>query len=650
MSGVTAREWAGTFPRQPVTFENTRAIRTPADARVSPDGRRVVFTLAEWVAEQERPRERIWVVEAEGGEPRPLTFGPRGDSAPCWSPDGATLAFVSERGEEDRGHAQLYVMPAEGGDARRVCVTPNGAGQPGWSPDGSRIAFLSAEGAEWRGGPKVNEELRHTRLWAVRPESDTPEPVTPPDATIWRYAWSADGAQLAVYYSEGPGETDWYRGQVGLVPAGGGAIRRVTGLTRQAEAPAWSRDGRTLYFIAGEWSDRGIVGGEVCALDVATGELRNLTPGIEISVSWVREQPDGRLLYAAWDGLSNQVGLLDPKTGDLRPLTRDFFLGDRAWPRLTATADGRRLAATHGDETRPVEVWLGELSGMGAGEHIEWRRLTRLNRLVEETLAIAPSRRVEYEGADGWRIQGLFTPPATETRGTPPPLVLVVHGGPTSAVRETYIQTGAIIELIVQLLAAAGFAVLRTNPRGSIGRGAAFADAVLGDPGGKDFADVLRGADYVIGQGWADGARQGIFGWSYGGFMTAWAVTQTTRFKAAVMGAGVSDFHSFHAQSNIQDWDMRVLGADPLARPEVYRERSAITFAGRVQTPTLILHGEADESVPVNQSYAFYRALRERGVAAELAIYPGEGHGPRGREHLRDLCERLMRWFEIYLA
>jgi dipeptidyl aminopeptidase/acylaminoacyl peptidase len=645
-----SREQAGEAPRQAVTFENTRSIRTPADAQISPDGRRVAFTLAEWVADQPRARERIWVVEVGRGEPRPLTFGPKGDSSPRWSSDGATLAFVSERGEEDKGKAQLYVVPAEGGEARRVCVMPNGAGQPEWSPDGSRIAFLSHEGEEWTSGPKVNEELRHTRLWTVRPESDTPEPVTPPDATVWRYTWSPDGSQLAVYYSEGPGETDWYRGQIGLVPAGGGAIRRMTALTRQADAPAWSRDGRMLYFILGEWSDRGIVGGEVCALDVATGDLRNLTPGVEISVSWVRELPDGRLLYAAWDGLSNQVGTLDPRTGELQPVTRDFYLGDGAWPRLTATAYGRRLAATHGDEALPVEVWLGELSGTGEGERAEWRRLTRLNRLAEETLAIVPSRRVEYEGADGWRIQGLFTPPATETRDTPPPLVVLVHGGPTSAVRETYIQTNTIIEPIVQLLAAAGFAVLRTNPRGSIGRGAAFADAVLGDPGGKDFEDILRGADYVIGQGWADGARQGIFGWSYGGFMTAWAVTQTTRFKAAVMGAGVSDFHSFHAQSNIPDWDMRALAADPLARPDVYRERSAITFAGRIQTPTLVLHGEADESVPVNQSYAFYRALRERGVPAELAIYPGEGHGVRGRGHLRDLCERLVRWFESYLG
>jgi dipeptidyl aminopeptidase/acylaminoacyl peptidase len=649
-------------PRTPLTFEATLAIRTPADPQLTSDGRLVAFTLNEWLPDQPKPRERIWVVDVEGtGEPRPFTDGPKGDTSPRWSPDGATLAFVSERDDADKGHPQIYLQPRAGGSARRLCRMPNGVGRLQWSPDGGRIAFLSSEGAPHTSGPKVNEELRHTRLWTVRPESDTPELVTPPDVTVWRYAWSPDSTQLAVFYSTRPGETEWYRGQLGLVSAHGGAVRQITRLTRQAEAPTFSRDGKTLYFILGEWSDRGLVGGEVCALDLTTdgGAPRTLTPGIEISISWLRELPDGRLLYAAWDNLANQVGLLDPATGHLTPLTPNFWLGDGAWPRLSITPDGARFAATHCDAAHAVDVWLGELdaqdsksgsNGKTPSDAVAWRELTRLNPLAEETLALATSRRIAYEGAGGWRIEGFFTPPLDARRGTPPPLVLLVHGGPTSAFRESYLQTATLTERTVQLLAAAGFAVLWVNPRGSIGRGVVFADAVLGDPGGGDYEDLRRGVDYVVAQGWADGERAGIFGWSYGGFMTAWAVTQTPRFKAAVMGAGICDFHSFHAQSNIADWDMRVLAADPLERPEWYRQHSAITYARRVTTPTLILHGEVDPSVPVNQSDAFYRALRERGVPTELAIYPGEGHGIRERDHLRDLFARLIRWFETYLG
>jgi dipeptidyl aminopeptidase/acylaminoacyl peptidase len=657
-----APETSPSTHRSPLTFEATLGIRTPTDPQITADGTRIAFTLTDWPQNQTKPRHRIWVVETDGdGEPRPFTNGPKDDSSPRWSPDGRWLAFVSERGEADKGHAQLYLQPAEGGEARRICLMPNGAASPQWSPDGSRIAFLSHEGTEYTSGPKVNEELRHTRLWTVRPESDTAEPVTPPDRTIWRYAWSPDSSRFAIFFSTGPGETDWYRGQLGLVAARGGAIRQLTQLTRQAETPMWSRDGRTLYFILGEWSDRGLVGGEVCALPVGDGEKggiiepRTLTPGIECSVSWLHELADGRLLYTAWDHLANAAGLLDSATGALTPLTTDFWIGDGAWPHLSTTPDGTRFVAAHCDGSHPVDLWTGTLtlnSGKNgnASDAITWRQRTRLNPLAEETLSLAPSKRIAYAGADGWRIEGFFTPPLNARYGTPPPLVLFVHGGPTSAFRESFIQTIAIIERTVQLLATAGFAVLAVNPRGSIGRGVAFADAVLGDPGGKDYEDLMRGVDYVVAQGWADGERAGIFGWSYGGLMTAWTVTQTPRFKAAVMGAGVSDFHSFHAQTNIADWDMRVLAADPLERPDWYRQRSAITFAGRVTTPTLVLHGEEDHSVPVNQGYAFYRALRERNVPAELVVYPSEGHGIRDREHLRDMFTRLLRWFETYLA
>jgi dipeptidyl aminopeptidase/acylaminoacyl peptidase len=222
--------------------------------------------------------------------------------------------------------------------------------------------------------------------------------------------------------------------------------------------------------------------------------------------------------------------------------------------------------------------------------------------------------------------------------------VVNVHGGPSSAWQNDW--AGG---LFTQMLASHGFAVLRANIRGSLGRGVAFADAVLGDMGGKDLEDLLAGIDELVRRELVDGTRVGICGWSYGGFMVAWAVSQTERFKAAVMGAGVCDYHSFHAQSNIPDWDMRFLDANPLDQPEAYRARSAITFANRIATPTLILHGEKDPCVPVNQAYAFHRALVERDMPVELVVYPREGHGLLERAHLVDADQRVLRWFQTYL-
>jgi dipeptidyl aminopeptidase/acylaminoacyl peptidase len=528
---------------------------------------------------------------------------------------------------------------------RKVCSLPNGAESLAWSPDGTRLAFVALEGAEPEIDPIVlgsQSAGRHRRLWTIRPESDTPEPVTPASVTIWEYAWSPQSDRLAVFYSDGPGETDYYRGQLGIVSAHGGAVRQLTKLTRQAAALTWSLDGTRIGYVSGEWSDRGIVGGDVYVLSAEGGKPKNLTPDARISPSSLRWRPDGEtLLYAAWDGVSHQIGLLDEASGKMTPLQREFVIGDYSWPRSTANADATRVAITHSVAgAHHLDIFAGDLED----KRISWRRLTRLNPIAEDTIAIAPTERITYTGADGWEIEALYSPPTAPPERGIPPLALLVHGGPTSGWTNSW--TGGYL---VQLLASAGYAVLRANPRGSIGRGVAFADAVLGDMGGKDFKDLLAGVDEVTRRGLADGERVAILGWSYGGFMVAWAVSQTTRFKAAMMGAGVSDYHSFHAQTNIPDWDMRFLMADPLENPAAYRARSAITFAKNVTTPTLILHGEKDLCVPVSQAYGFHAALRERNTPVELVVYPREGHGVQEHEHVRDMEERILRWLKTYL-
>ncbi|MEO7000564.1 MAG: S9 family peptidase [Ktedonobacterales bacterium] len=687
---------AGRLPIEPGTMQT---LRTPTDAQLAPDSTQVVFTLVNWTDEQPKPRASLWLATTQSTadgrlpEPRPLTSGAADDYTPRWSPDASRIAFLSTRtdgaderngkGEKSEKGAsrkpQIYVMAAAGGKPQRLCSTPNGVIDLAWSPDGQRIAFLALEGPEPARDPIVVTSGRYRRLWSVRADEQgadsAPEPVTPPNVAIWEYAWSPDSASFVVFASSGPDETDWYSGQIGVVAAAGGAIRHLAASQGQAGAFTWAPDGAQIAYVSGEWSDRGLVGGDVFIIPAdGSGEPRNLTPGITFSPSWLRWLPtetagaDGthgvdatsgkQLLYAAWDGVSHQIGLLDEATGALTTLDKGFLLHERGWPTLSTTPDLRAFAVTHSSATQPPDVFYGELTkqadksvGNGAAVATEatyagvsWRRVTRLNPIAEETLALVPDQRVEYAGADGWTIEGLYTPPLrwNAAQGAPP-LVLCVHGGPTSASHEDW---GG---WVAQLLASAGFAVLRPNIRGSMGRGVAFANAVLGDMGGKDYEDAMCGVDAMVARGLGDSARLGIVGWSYGGFMTAWTVSQTTRFKAAVMGAGVCDFHSFHAQTNIQQWDERFLKATPNGQPGAYRERSAITYAERITTPTLIIQGENDPCVPVNQAYAFYHALRENRVATDLVVYPREGHGFTERDHLRDWQERLVAWFKRWL-
>ncbi|MFL5665311.1 MAG: alpha/beta fold hydrolase [Ktedonobacteraceae bacterium] len=636
-------------PRVPVKpGTNLKDIRQATDAVISPDGKWAAFVVWEWVPDKPKQRGRIWIVETAGGEARPFTSGPKADTCPRWSPDSQHLAFIS-RGEGEKDKPQLHVLPVQGGTARQVCKMPNGVSDLAWSPDGSRIAFLSLEGEESKKDPIVliPGQGRQRRLWSVRLESDTPEPVTPDGESIWQYAWSPDSKQFAVYYATGPDETDWYRGQIGLVAAHGGAIRQLSRLTRQACALTWSPDGSRIAYISGEWSDPDHGGGDIYTLSLHDGETRNLTPNIDVSPGWCCWYPDGqRLLYVAWAGLSHQIGIVNATDGTITPLLQDFTIGDRFWPHLSITPDMQRFVITHSD-MHPTDVWLGEISYEEQSvPSIRRQRLTELNPLLQETLALAHNEHISYTSIDGWRIDALFTLPTTRKNAARPPLIVNVHGGPSGVWSDDWDSYRT------QMLAAAGYAVLRPNVRGSMGRGVAFADAVLGDMGGKDLQDILHGVDYLVEQGLVDGNRVGIMGWSYGGFMTAWAVTQTPRFKAAIMGAGVCDFHSFHAQSNIPDWDMRFLSKEvisPADHPEIYRAYSAITHVKNVTTPTLIVHGEQDDCVPVNQAYAFYRALAELKVPTELVIYPREGHGLGERDHLRDYQERTLQWFEKYL-
>ncbi|TMD49129.1 MAG: hypothetical protein E6I93_12730, partial [Chloroflexi bacterium] len=297
--------------RIPITPGTMQSLRYADDVNLSPDGQRVAFEVSDWATGQRKRRSTIWVVETSGGESgnqKPLSKSGRQDSCPRWSPDSSQLAFTSkEAGDESKDKPQLYLMPAQGGEARQACTIPNGVSDLEWSPDGSRIAFISLEGAEPQTDPIVVTPGRHRRMWTIRPGFDIAEPVTPDGFTVWEYAWSPDCRQIALYYSTGPDDTDWYRGQIGIVPASGGSIRQVTQLTRQASALTWSPDGTRLAFISGEWSDPCRGGGDVFVLSLVDGEVRNLTPGIACSPSWCRWFPDGQqLLFTAWNGLTQQ--------------------------------------------------------------------------------------------------------------------------------------------------------------------------------------------------------------------------------------------------------------------------------------------------------------------------------------------------------
>jgi dipeptidyl aminopeptidase/acylaminoacyl peptidase len=292
------------------------------------------------------------------------------------------------------------------------------------------------------------------------------------------------------------------------------------------------------------------------------------------------------------------------------------------------------------DADNPREVWVGD-DPQGA---IQWSRCTQLHPQAAE-ITIGQTEVHHWKGADGWAMQGLVIKPVGYEPGRTYPLVMWVHGGPTGVSGSRY-QAASLWN---QLLANQEYAVFLPNYRGSVGWGLEFSESNLGDMGGKDFEDMMLGIDSLIESGLADADRLAIAGWSYGGFTAAWAVSQTDRFKAAVMGAGISHWLSFHGRSCLSDWDAIYYQASPYESNGPFQRFSPLTYYDQLNTPTLILHGEVDQDVPVEQSQLFYRALKDKGVPTELVVYPREPHGVTERAHLLDMSRRVIDWLGRYL-
>jgi len=618
-----------------LTPELLTSLEMPDDVQLSADGARVAWVAQPYARAGEHPESAIWAAWTDGREPaRRWTYG-GADTHPRWSPDGTAIAFLSDRAR--RGTAGLHLAPAAGGEAAPLAVRERAISSFAWSPDGRRIAFVAPDepGEDDRRRERERDDpvvdgasTPPGRLHLVDVQSREVTALATGSEHVAAVAWAPDGEWLAYVTWPTAGLDDSSRAALHVIGAGGGEPRTLC--RAWIGDLAWTADGRRLVFTA----PHGLVAHSAYtawSVPAEGGEPVPFGPGPDdpcCCPALRRPGPAGVPVYVA-QGLDSRVECRDPATGEAQPL--HVSRGALRGLDLVVTADGPRLATVEATPERPPEVWAGRPGGLG--------RLSDHHAAVAG-IPLGVREPFRFAAADGRELDGVLLRPPDAAPG-PLPTVVSVHGGPYW--RET---AGARLDWLA-LLPVAGIALLLPNYRGGMGRGRAFAESVYGDVGGAEYGDVMAAVDAAVARGIADPARLGIAGWSQGGFLTAWAVTQTDRFRAGVMGAGVSDWSLMTIASDVPAFESALSGSRPWDGPRLHRadERSPLRHASRVRTPLLIVHGERDQRVPVANAIGFARALRDVGAEVELVVYPREGHSIEERAHSRDLVRRARDWF-----
>ncbi|HVL22885.1 MAG TPA: S9 family peptidase [Thermomicrobiales bacterium] len=629
----------------PVTIEEIVDRVVPADPRISPDGRHIAFTAATSGRKGKRHDRAIWL-STDGAPARRFTGGNANNRDPRWSPDGARLAFIAEReGDDD---ARLYVLPIDGGEAQKVGDLKGALSTPQWSPDGTTIAVLRTDPdndaekkrKEEKDDPVVFEvDDKLTRLWLVDAETGQARCLTHGKRTVWDYGWSPDGDSLIVVTTDVPTFNEAYRhSELRVVPATGGVSSALASFRNLPESPVIRTvDGEPVVAFIGN-DHRADPSPAVWTVPLAGGTPRKLTPNERAVTHGIVADPssDDGLIIVQGEGAHARVYRLSATTGALCPLVTGEHVERGSVTSVPSIASTGDLAVIWTAIDTPEEVYRvhnGSATPVTAfGEAFRDR--------------LAGGEVVTWASTDGVEIEGILVHPCGYEEGTRYPLVVQVHGGPAWAWLD---RLNMSWHDWAQQLAAKGFAVLLPNPRGSVGYGSAFEQLLQDDVGGGEAQDLISGARAMVDRGIADQHRLGIAGWSWGGYLAAWTITQTDLFRAAVVGAGVANLVSDHGAGDIAEYNTLIHPDHPYQSWDIYADRSPVRHASRVSTPTLIVHGENDTRVSVTQGQEFYRALQVCGVETQFVRYPREGHGFQEYRHQIDLLRRIEAWLTTHL-
>lgn len=641
-----------TLTDQHWTPGDTLAIKRITSLDVSPDGKRLAFTVMQAVmtSEQSSFQSQVYLADPQGSTPVQLTSGECSTFAPQWSPDGQFIAFLSQK--------NVWLYSLKTGNSQQATDVPAGISSLKWSPDGSMIAFTAADGltpaevqaAQGKNDPRLvgqglkNQRLRLISLAELSHGPVSGRPLTGAEMNVGApevpeaYNWSPNGDAIVFAHCPSPQPNDWPGTRLALLTLADGSVQPLGGQETTAFNPHFSPDGRWIAYKAydtpaWEWSS------VVHVLSLEGGDSHPLAETHDRRPDLIGWSADGQQLYFLETvGTHHCLGAL-PVDGSPPML---LFEWEGCIENVRLNQSRSTMGFTLQTPSQPPEAYLTQLVEFSPVQ------MSRVNAEFS-LLPLGRTEVIRWRSVDGLEIEGLLTYPVEYEQSQRYPLLVSVHGGPAIAWLQFFIGLQSFYGPIAAF-ASRGYAILRCNVRGSTGYGKAFRRGNYRDWGGRDVQDLLAGVDHVIALGIADPERLGITGWSYGGYLTAATLTQTGRFRAAVIGAGMVNLVSYALGNDSPDYLPSHFGGEVWEVADLLLERSPIIHADRVTTPTLILHGENDQRVPIWQGYEFHHALKRCGIPTRMVIYPRSGHVPSEPNLLLDIMERILAWMELYLG
>ena len=638
------------------TIDQSLEWKSAFNPRISPDGRRVVYEVQKANWEENAFDRNLWIVDVATGESHALTSAKKSSTNAAWSSDGKWIAFLSDRPgqikDTPEGKKQLYVISADGGEAQQITKTENDVNAFDWAPDSRRIAFsmsdpepktLKDRKEKYGEYSVVHSDYQMAHLWIIDLPDDSanaaPEAkrLTEGDAfSVGSFAWSPDGTRIAFSAQKDSDLISSFSEDIYVVKIADKSIKKIVDTPGPDTNPKWSPDGKKIAFeTAAGAKFFYYTNVKIAVVPAEGGTPQILTEAFDEDPGLVGWGPDG-IYFAAEQKTYAHLFRLNPATKAIEKLSAPDHLSSFSF---SFSQDYKVAAYRAALENQYAEIYSSKVAAW------EGKKLTAMGDQLKG-FTLARREVISWKSADGTTIEGVVYKPANFDPNKKYPLLVVIHGGPTGVDQpivnaDRYYPTERFV--------AKGALVLRPNYRGSAGYGEKFRALNVRNLGVGDYADVISGVDALIAKGWVDKDRVGSMGWSQGGYISAFITASSDRFKAVSVGAGISDWMTYYANTDITPFTRQYLHATPWDDPEIYKKTSPISYIAKARTPTLIQHGENDRRVPIPNAYELRQALEDHGVPVKMVVYKGFGHGITKPKQQRAVMEENEKWFAQYI-